>query len=79
MNLLRGMGCSVFIAAECTRTVHGDRSKPLKARPVMSNGEWKQLAQGLTRFAEMVAGVDLQLVYHPHMGTVIRRKPRSTG
>jgi myo-inosose-2 dehydratase len=72
VRLLRGMGCEVFIAAECTRTVHGDRSKPLKARPVMNNGEWKQLAQNLTRFAEMVAGEDLQLVYHPHMGTVIQ-------
>ncbi|MDP9137004.1 MAG: myo-inosose-2 dehydratase [Pseudomonadota bacterium] len=72
MRLLRGMGCSVFIAAECTRSVHGDRAKPLNRRPVLNGGEWKHLAQNLTRFAEMVAGEDLQVVYHPHMGTVVQ-------
>ena len=42
-KLLKDMGTDVFIVAECTRTVHGDKSKPLFERPVMTDEEWKPL------------------------------------
>jgi len=32
----------------------------------------------MTRFAELVKGFGLQLVYHHHMGTVVHRRRRST-
>ena len=40
-KLLKEMGTDVFIVAECTRTVHGDKSKPLSQRPIMTEAEWK--------------------------------------
>jgi inosose dehydratase/3D-(3,5/4)-trihydroxycyclohexane-1,2-dione acylhydrolase (decyclizing) len=72
MRLLTAMGCEVFIAAECTGSVHSDRTRPLSARPKITNGEWPRLATELTRFAEMVAGEGLTLSYHHHMGTVVQ-------
>jgi inosose dehydratase/3D-(3,5/4)-trihydroxycyclohexane-1,2-dione acylhydrolase (decyclizing) len=72
IDLLKAMGCSVLIAAECTRTVHGTRGAPLSRRPVMSDGEWERFNRHLTRFAELVAGEGLALVYHHHMGTVVQ-------
>ena len=72
IRLLAGMGTEVFIAAECTKSVHGNRHKKLSDRPKMNNGEWSRFTTELTRFAEMVAGEGLRLAYHHHMGTVVQ-------
>jgi inosose dehydratase/3D-(3,5/4)-trihydroxycyclohexane-1,2-dione acylhydrolase (decyclizing) len=72
IRLLQAMHCEVFIAAECTRTVHGNRLKPLSERPVMSKAEWDRFSTELNRFAGMIAGEGLWLVYHHHMGTVVQ-------
>lgn len=84
-KLLRDMGCTVLIAAECTGTVHGDRSKPLSQRPVMRAADWAPFCQRLTTFADRLRDEGLTLVYHHHMGTVIQtgdeieRMMRETG
>lgn len=71
-RLLKDMGVTVFIVAECTRTVHGDKSKPLLVRPVMTAAEWKTFNSRLTRLAELLKEEGFQLVYHHHMGTVVQ-------
>ena len=70
--LLKAMGCKVLIAAECTRTVHGDKGRPLSRRPVMTDDEWSRLTTRLTQFAERLREFGLALVYHHHMGTVVQ-------
>lgn len=72
VDLLKAMGCTVLIAAECTRTVHGTHGAPLSTRPVMTDAEWDRFNAGLTRFAELLADEGLTLVYHHHMGTVVQ-------
>jgi inosose dehydratase len=71
-KLLKDMGTDVFIVAECTRTVHGDRSKKLSERPVMTDEEFRRFAVRLTRLAELLKEDGFRLVYHHHMGTVIQ-------
>lgn len=71
-KLLKDLGARVLIAAECTRTIHGNISAALSTRPVMKEGDFDHFNKRLTRFAEMVQADGLQLVYHPHMGTVIQ-------
>jgi inosose dehydratase len=73
--LLKAFGCKVLIAAECTRTVHGTRSAPLSTRPIMTEAEWSRFTGRLTRFADLLAGEGLRLVYHHHMGTVVQTEP----
>jgi inosose dehydratase len=72
IRLLRDMRCEVFIAAECTRSIHGNRAKPLSSRPVLGKAEWDRLTTELNRFAGMIAGEGLWLAYHHHMGTVVQ-------
>jgi len=72
IRLLKEMGCKVLIAAECTRTVHGDKTKALSQRPAMTEAEWPRFASGLTSFAERLEREGLTLVYHHHMGTVVQ-------
>ena len=71
-KLLKDMGTNVFIVAECTRTIHGDKSKPLSTRPKMTDAEWKRFTERLTILAELLRKEGFQLVYHHHMGTVIQ-------
>lgn len=71
-KLLKDMGTNVFIVAECTRTIHGDKSKPLSTRPQMTEAEWKRFTERLTKFAELLRQEGFQLVYHHHMGTVVQ-------
>lgn len=71
-KLLKDMGTHVFIVAECTRTIHGDKSKPLSTRPKMTEAEWKRFTERLTKLAELLRQDGFQLVYHHHMGTVVQ-------
>lgn len=71
LDLLKGMGCQVLIAAETSNAIHGDRGKPLSARPVLAKDEWERFGERMTAFAGMVRGEGLQLVYHHHMGTIV--------
>jgi inosose dehydratase len=71
-KLLREMGTSVFIVAECSNTIHGTKSAPLSTRPVMTDAQWENFNARLTRFAELVKADGFQLAYHFHMGTVVQ-------
>ncbi|MFL5260226.1 MAG: myo-inosose-2 dehydratase [Hyphomicrobiales bacterium] len=71
-RLLKEMGTDIFIVAECTRTVHGDKSKPLSARPIMKDDEWRTFCQRLVTLARLLRDDGFRLVYHHHMGTVVQ-------
>lgn len=71
-RLLKDMGCAIFIAAECTGTVHGNRAVPLSRRPVMTDAEWPRFNTRLTRLAALLAAEGLTLAFHHHMGTVVQ-------
>jgi inosose dehydratase len=69
--LLRAMGCPVFIYAETSRAVHGERRTPLASRPRLVEDDRRRLGEALTDFAAFLAGEGLALAYHPHLGTVV--------
>ena len=58
LRLLKDMGCGVLIAAECSGTVHGDRTKALADRPILAAGDWAQFAARLTDVAKAVEYLD---------------------
>ena len=71
-KLLKDLGAKVLIAAECTRTVHGNKAAALSTRPVMKDGDFELFNKRLTAYAEILRDDGLQLVYHHHMGTVVQ-------
>lgn len=73
-DLLKAMGTSVFIVAETSNAIHGDRTKPLSQRPRMSAAEWAPYAARMTDFAAMLADEGLVLCYHHHMGTIVETR-----
>jgi len=72
IDLLKAMGCQIFISAEISNAVHGDRAVPLSRRPHLADADWPGFARRLTAFAEAVAREGLTLAYHHHMGTVVQ-------
>jgi inosose dehydratase len=71
-DLLRAMGTDVFIVAETSNAIHGDRSKPLSQRPHLPAGGWKAYGEKITELAELLVEEGLNLCYHHHMGTIVQ-------
>ena len=71
-DLLKAMGTDVFIVAETSNAIHGDRAKPLSQRPHLPAGDWKAYGAKITELAERLAAEGLKLCYHHHMGTIVQ-------
>jgi inosose dehydratase len=70
--LLREIGASVVVIAECGRSVQ-QRDVPVSdARPSFEEKEWRRLVDGLHRIGEIARTENMTNVYHPHMGTGIQ-------
>ena len=70
--MTRDAGAEVIILAECSNTIHGDRTKPLSHRPVLSKAEWVSFGAKLTEIAHRLTDLGLRPCYHHHMGTVVQ-------
>ena len=72
LHLMEASGAKVFIIAETSNAIHGDRSKPLSQRPRLAgDAQWRAFGAAMTQVAEAVRAAGLQLVYHHHMGTIV--------
>jgi len=71
LSLLEALGAEVLILAETSGAIHGDRARPLSARPRLADDDWPEFGRRLTEVADAVAARGLNLVYHHHMGTVV--------
>lgn len=75
VSFLSAVGGSYAVVAEATHCVQRDRDRPLRfdsGADVLSGSDWDRLAYGLDRLAEVAGDHGVQLVYHPHMGTVVQ-------
>jgi len=70
--LLKAMGTSVFIVAETSNAIHGDRGKPLSERPKLRDEEWADYGARITELAQLLADERFALCYHHHMGTIVQ-------
>ena len=66
--MLAAAGADVFVAAV---VMDDDWSEP---QP-LDDAAWDRLAAHLDEMAELVAGLGLELVLHPHAGTLVEREP----
>jgi inosose dehydratase len=71
LGLLKALGCRVFILAETSNAIHGDRARPLSATPRLDRGAWAHFGAKLTEVADAVAAAGLRFAYHHHLGTVV--------
>jgi inosose dehydratase len=73
LALLKAMGAKVFIFAETSNAIHGDRQRPLSATPRLDPAGWVSFGAALTRVADYIQAQGLRFAYHHHIGTVVER------
>lgn len=69
LALLRAMGSDVFVFAETSNAVHGDRAVPLTGTPRLA--AWETFGARMTEVADYISGEGLRFAYHHHLGTVV--------
>jgi inosose dehydratase len=73
LGLLKAMGSPVFIAAECSNAIHGDRARPLGGTPRLAAADWPRFGERLNTLAAYVESQGLKFAYHFQLGTVVER------
>jgi inosose dehydratase len=74
LRLLQALGSRVFILAECSNAIHGNRQQPLAAAPRLPAQEWPRFGESLSALARYLEHRGLRLAYHFHLGTVVERE-----
>ena len=72
MDLLKAMGSNVFILAETSNAVHGDRrGGRLDSPPRLAAGDWAGFGRRLNAMASHANAQGMRFAYHHHLGTVV--------
>jgi len=71
LTLLKELDARAMVLCEVTGCVHGRRDTPLSHSPRMSEAQWQQFSERLTRLGDYCLGEGVQIAYHHHMGTVV--------
>ena len=72
-DFLHAMGAKVIVVSEQGHSVQGQIDTPVfDKKPVFTDGEWKNLADGLNKLGEIAKEKDMKIVYHHHMGTGVQ-------
>ena len=71
LELLQAMGSRVFIIAETSNAIHGERGRPLSRSPDLSDDLWKLFGERMTTVADFIEREGLRLAYHHHLGTIV--------
>ncbi|WP_024867567.1 myo-inosose-2 dehydratase [Pseudoxanthomonas suwonensis] len=71
LALLKALGSTVFVFAETSNAIHGNRGVPLADTPRLAAADWKRFGQRLTEVADYLQAQGLKFAYHHHLGTVV--------
>ena len=71
LNLLKAMGSKVFVIAETSNAIHGERQEALTGSPTLSDEEWRAFGERMTEVADYIQGQGLRFAYHHHLGTSV--------
>jgi inosose dehydratase len=71
LALLEALGSTVFVFAETSNAIHGDRARPLAATPRLAAEDWVSFGARLTDVADYIKERGLRFAYHHHLGTVV--------
>lgn len=72
IDLFKAVNAPCIVYGEVSRSIQGDRSKPLATKAVLSDDEMKAYARKVTELGEWCAGQGMPLSYHHHMAAVVQ-------
>ena len=73
LNLLKAMGSTVFVFAETSNAIHGQRGVAMRDTPELDADGWAVFGERLTAVADYIQAQGLRFAYHHHLGTVVER------
>ncbi len=73
LELLKAMGSTVFVFAETSNAIHGQRGTTMRDTPQLDADEWAVFGQRLTEVADYIRAQGIRFAYHHHLGTVVER------
>jgi inosose dehydratase len=73
LDLLKAMGSTVFVFAETSNAIHGQRGHAMRDTPRLGAGDWVVFGQRLTEVADYIQAQGIRFAYHHHLGTVVER------
>ena len=73
LELLKAMGSKVFVFAETSNAIHGQRNHAMSDTPQLGADEWAVFGQRLTEVADYIQAQGIRFAYHHHLGTVVER------
>jgi inosose dehydratase len=73
LALLKAMGSTVWVHAETSNAIHGERAVPIGRTPRLDPDGWRRFGARVSEFAEYIAGEGLAFAYHQHLGTVVEQ------
>ena len=72
-KFLKAVGADTIGASEQSYSIQGQMHTPVfECKYVMVQKEWERFAKGMNRLGEIADSMGMKLVYHHHMGTVVR-------
>jgi len=71
LRLLEAMGSTVFVFAETSNAVHGQRGTAMTATPTLKPDDWSRFGGRMTEVADYIHARGLRFAYHHHLGTVV--------
>jgi inosose dehydratase len=73
LALLKAMGSQVFVFAETSNAIHGQRDRAMRDTPQLGADEWVVFGRRLTEVADYIQAQGIRFAYHHHLGTVVER------
>jgi inosose dehydratase len=71
LELLKALGCDVFIIAETSNATHTSRATPLEDQPIVVSEDWTMFCDRMSSVGDFIADQGLRLAYHHHLGTIV--------
>ncbi|MGK7925166.1 MAG: myo-inosose-2 dehydratase [Spirulina sp.] len=69
MEFMQDLDENTIVVAELGAAVHQQPIAPLPNRPIFTEKQWKELAEGLDYLGAIAKENGMNFVYHPHVGT----------
>lgn len=73
-RFLQAVGADVAVVSEQTRSIQSSSANIFTDKPLFTDDEWERLSAGLETLGQIAKTYDLDLVYHPHLGTGVQTK-----
>ncbi|EHD20851.1 MULTISPECIES: myo-inosose-2 dehydratase [Brenneria] len=71
-DFLHAMGATVIGCSEQSRSTQGTPKPVLEGRPIFTDVEWRLVADGYNKLADLAAEKNMTVALHHHMGTGIQ-------